>query len=159
MSRNLYSIATISPPCDLGLRAVIAGGGHEKVVAAEEFLREAVASHEARVAFYRVILDGWNTTHRELCSPLRQLSYTLGRRVGELNRNGYAFLGPDELAYLEEVETPPIDRSENPGWYAMTAFWDALRHAGMFGRGTRCRVVVTWRVLFASFGDEEFWSS
>jgi hypothetical protein len=159
MSRNLYTIATISSACDFGLRAVIAQRDDEKVVAAEEFLREAVAAQEARVAFYRVILDGWNTTHRELCSPLRRLSYTLGRRIGELTRNGYALLGPDELACLEEVETPPIDRSENLGWHAMTAFWEALRHAGLSGQGTRCRVVVTWRVLFASFGDEDFWPS
>ncbi len=155
MSRNLYTIATINAGCDLGLRAVLAATGEAKIVAAEEYLHDAATAPEPKVAFYRVVLDGWNTTHCELGASLSSLSPMIGERLGQLQREQFVLFEPDELRVLEAA-APPGDRSDNPGWHSMTAFWDAIRQAGVFAAGTGCRVVVTWRVLCRSFGDEDF---
>lgn len=156
MSRNFYTMATISGGCDLGLRAMLAGAGGDRIVAAERYLHEAVSAREPRVAFYRAILDGWNTTHVELSPALRLLSPVVGERIEELSQDGITFFAPDELTCLEKHRRPTVRRSKNLGWYAMTAWWESLHHAGTFASGTRCRVVVTWRTLTCSFGDEDF---
>jgi hypothetical protein len=152
MSRNLYTIAAVVPQVSERIAGLVTS--HEHVVAGEDALREAVAEPRPLVAFYRVLLDGWNQTHCVYREQLNSCGVVGSRMADDLDATG-VFIG--RCADVSDVQWTGLKVDESHlGACAVDALREALTNACEFAQGAKCDVVVLWRCLFGSFGDGEF---
>jgi hypothetical protein len=148
VSRNLYTIAVVAAEIESRLHSILdTKQPYERLIEAEDVLRDAVAGTQPGVAFYRVLLDGWNRTHAHFANvPADERS----RWINDLDANGFAWPAAESLHPKSKL--PASDR----GAYTMRAMLTALNDASHFTGATGCATIVIWRVVGPSFDDSEF---
>lgn len=142
MSRNLYTVAVVSPSLQRELKSILAAG-HSAVPLAEQAVLQAVAEPKARVASLRVVLDSWDRAHNLLRAPA----------MHDLEANGHVWLpsaGPDQTLHPQQ---------EAINARAQEAFVAALDDARIYSRATKGATILLWRTLFMSFDDRDFASA
>jgi hypothetical protein len=154
MSRNLYTIAVVAPGVARDLYRLhrerrddwLAGAG-ERLLAAE------TTTGDPRVAYYRVILDGWNHALAYLAQT-RQFgaSPTLHSLCDNAEHHGLAIVEPRNP--LPRLKPPRPSRLLNG--YAVRALAAALDDASTFMNATRCPAVLLKRTIGASIDDSAF---
>ena len=114
------------------------------------------------VAYYRVIMDGWNRIHHEL-TPWIEENYPLSQDDwGAFVDTGVLTVEPCESSLLRMLPAPQPEAIANavcglgPGAYAGYAFLYALLDGLSFVQATSCPLYVLGRCVGPSMGDWEY---
>lgn len=140
------------------------GDVHPMITCLEQVIAAALQSSRAEdVAYYRVIMDGWNRTHLELqpwveeCYPFVKDDWTAFINTGILAVE--ARTGSPLLRMLPPPATKIITRAAarcTPGDYAASAFLYALFDGLTFVKATGCSLYVLARCVGPSRDDTEY---
>jgi hypothetical protein len=155
MSRNHYTIACVAPQTERKLRSILSMASDEVIIEAENLLRDALMSETPEVAFYRVVVDGWNRTHDMLRQWARSSSPRLAECLAQLDENGWFILEPIEVDCLKPLIHAQRDQ-DNLGEYGAVAMQQAMDDAAGFAASTDCRLVMLHRTLGVSHDNRDF---
>ncbi len=156
MSRWLYTFVVCSDPVLTQIASLMAHADsqHLEVQRVESLLLGALERNASPVAYFRMIMDGWNCTHERLMELGMVCCADLRTDLMLLSRQHWVQLSISE-EYAANVSQEQCVDAE-PGGYAVLAFRRAL--ADMFGfmQGTHRPGIILCRCLGPSRDDRDY---
>ena len=157
MSRNLYTFAVVSPKLRPSIDALLPGIPDARPAA--DLLRAHLSDlHPPSIAYYREILDGWDTTHVFSHDSVVRALPACERLRDSIEARAHWWFVPS-LSIRTDRRTLAWARSQrrsSPGWYAHVAYVDALAELLRFAVATGCPALVLWRSAGPSWSSDEF---
>jgi GNAT superfamily N-acetyltransferase len=155
MSRNLYTIAVVAPAVGRELQRLRRASPDDWWQGAgERRLADETAADTPRVAFYRVVLDGWDHGLLYLAAAATGRGSPLFRSIcKQAEDRGLTVI---EASLRLPMVKAPRHRKGILNAYAITALAAALNDASGFAASTGCPIVILHRTLCVVFDDGEF---
>ena len=132
--------------------------------AVEEALYRSLGTSIDDVAFFRMLMDGWNPTHYWLGRyAWPAVAPTLSRRWKKFVNSGLFYAHwplrdwAKAISALKGAQIRAIARRTRPATYATVAFLETLQDAILFSNATRGSIVMTARPVGAIMSDKEYY--